>query len=153
MAGCLQADPRWIRLEESGAAVRKLVPADRQLFFQANVTAQTSVHLHSNRMLEEIAEAALGSSNEQKLAAVRGAIKEGHAIEAALETAEYGKLGGFYTTGDWLLDVPRTLALAEAYEGKLQGRPVPENAIIRARDGGFAYWMITAYQGTQQVQF
>jgi hypothetical protein len=30
---------------------------------------------------------------------------------------------------------------------------VSENTIIRARDGGLAYQMITAYQGTQSVQF
>jgi hypothetical protein len=58
----------------------------------------------------------------------------------------------YYTAGDWLLDVPRTIALARAYEDKLSGRPVPENAVIRAKDGGMPYWMITAYQATQKVQ-
>ncbi len=153
LVDCQQADARWKRLEEIGAEARKLVAADRLLFFQANVTTQTGIHLHSNRMLEEIAKAALKSSNDDKLSAVKAAIREGQAIEAALEAADYGKWHGFYTDGDWLLDIPRTLALAQAYEDKLEGRRIPENAIIRARDGGFAYWMVTAYQGTQEVQF
>jgi hypothetical protein len=153
LAECRQADARWKRMEEMGSAVRKLVPADRKAFFVANVTTQTDIHLHSNRMLEDISEAAKRSSNEEKLSAVKAAIREGGNIEAALEMADYGKWNGFYTNGDWLLDVPRTLALAEAYKHKLERRSVPENAIVRARDGGFTYWMITAYQGTQQVQF
>ena len=72
---------------------------------------------------------------------------------AALRAAEYDKWKGFYTAGDWLLNTPLTLALARTYLDQLEGRPVSENTIIRARDTGFAYQMITAYQGTQLVQF
>ncbi len=70
-----------------------------------------------------------------------------------MEAADYGKWKGFYAQGDWLLDVPLTLNLARAYLGQLKGQPAPENVLIRARDRGFAYHMITAYQGSQQVQF
>jgi hypothetical protein len=45
------------------------------------------------------------------------------------------------------------LALARTYLDQLEGRPVSENAIIRAKDTGFAYFRITAYQGTQAIQF
>ena len=88
-----------------------------------------------------------------KIRKLRPAIKEGEAAAAALHAAEYGKWKGFYTEGDWLLDTPRTLALAKTYLDVLEGRPVSENAIIRAKDTGFAYFRITAYQGTQAVQF
>ena len=70
-----------------------------------------------------------------------------------MRAAEYGKWMGFYTEGDWLLDTPRTLALARTYLDQLEGRPVSENAIIRAKDNGSAYFLITAYQGTQAIQF
>ncbi len=150
---CREADARWQHVSQIASDARKLVPADRLSFFQANVETQIGVHLHSNRMLEAIAEAALSSSTGDKLSKIKIAITEGEALEAVLEAADYGKWQHYYTNGDWLLDVPRTLALARAYEDKLIGRPAPENAVIRARDGGFAYWMITAYQGTQQVQF
>lgn len=150
---CQAAEPRWQNVERLAAAARKLVPADRLNFFQANITTQVDVHLHSNRMLEAVAQVALSHSDEERKGHIKTALAEGEAVEAALEQADYGKWQHYYTAGDWLLDVSRTLALARAYQDKLNGRSVPENAVIRAQDGGFAYWMITAYQGTQTVQF
>jgi hypothetical protein len=64
-----------------------------------------------------------------------------------------GKWAGFYTRGDWLVDVPLMLNLARAYMGQLNGNRMDQNVMVRAQDGGFAYHMITGYQGTQKVQF
>ncbi|MGA8598912.1 MAG: glycosyl hydrolase 115 family protein, partial [Bryobacteraceae bacterium] len=151
--GCQEAEGRWQHVEELAAEARKVMLENRLEFFQANVTTQIQVHVHSNRMLEAVAGAALSGSAEERRKKIAAAIGEGEAVEGALEAADYGKWQGYYTNGDWLLDVPRTIALARAYDDKLAGKEAPENAIIRARDGGFAYWMITAYQGTQQVEF
>jgi hypothetical protein len=104
-------------------------------------------------MLVNLGEMTQASDKSVKIAKLRAAIKEGEAASAALKAAEYGKWKGFYTEGDWLLDTPRTLALARTYLDSLEGRPVSENAIVRAKDTGFAYFRITAYQGTQAVQF
>ncbi len=153
LSDCREADGRWRKASDLATESKKLVPPDRLPFFQAHVLTQLAIHEHSNRLLEAVAEAALAASKQEKMSALNKALVEGAAIEAAFEAADYGKWRNFYTAGDWLLDVPRTLALVRAYQDKLEGRPVPENAIIRAKDGGFAYWMITAYQGTQQVQF
>lgn len=149
---CKAAEGRWQHVEELTREARGMIPADRLPFFQANVTTQVGVHVHSNLMLEAVASAALSHSAEQQRTEVQRAIQEAEAVEAALEAADYGKWNHYYTRGDWLLDVPRTIALARAYEAKLAGKRIPENAIIRARDGGMPYWMITAYQGTQKVQ-
>ena len=86
-----------------------------------------------------------------RVARLAQAIAETEAAEAALHAAEYGKWKGFYTAGDWLVDTARTMALERAYLDQLQGRPVSQNAIERAKDTGFAYVAITAYQGTQTV--
>jgi hypothetical protein len=149
---CKAAEGRWRQVEQLENEAQKLIPADRAQFFQANVTTQVGVHLHSNLMLEAVAEAALSHSAQERSSSIQKAITECNEVEASLEAADYGKWSHYYTRGDWLLDVPRTIALVQAYQDKLAGKPVPENAIIRARDGGLAYWMITAYQGTQKVQ-
>jgi hypothetical protein len=94
-----------------------------------------------------------GGGPQREKPKLQSAIQECQAALQAMRKAEYGKWRGFYTKGDWLLDTPRTLLLAQAYLDKLEGRAVPENAIIRGNDAGFAYHMITAYQGTQAVQF
>ena len=81
------------------------------------------------------------------------AIAEGEAAARTMNAADYGKWDGYYERGDWLLNTPLTLALCRTYLDSLEGRPISEDTVIRARDGGLAYWMITAYQGTQTVQF
>jgi hypothetical protein len=153
LEACRSADARWLHAQAVADKVKPLVPKDRLDFFQGNILTQVDLHLHFNRMLVNLAEMTQASDKTVKITKLKAAIKEGESASAALHAAEYGKWKGFYTEGDWLLDSPRTLALARAYLDSLEGRPVSENAIIRAKDTGFAYFRITAYQGTQAVQF
>ncbi len=153
LEACRAADARWLHAQAVADKVKPLVPKDRLDFFQGNILTQVDLHLHFNRMLVNLAEMTQASDKTAKITKLKAAIKEGESASAALRAAEYGKWKGFYTEGDWLLDSPRTLALARAYLDSLEGRPVSENAIIRAKDTGFAYFRITAYQGTQAVQF
>ncbi len=104
-------------------------------------------------MVVNLVEMAQTPDKTAKIAKLKSTIQEGETAAAAMQAAEYGKWKGFYTEGDWLLDTPRTLALARTYLDQLEGRPVSENAITRAKDTGFAYFRITAYQGTQAIQF
>lgn len=147
------ADARWIQARALADKARPLVPKDRLDFFQANILTQVDLHTHFNRMVIDVAQAYLAADNAGKIAKINAAIREAESALVAMRAAEYGKWKGFYTEGDWLLDTPRTIALARAYLDKLEGRPVPENAIIRAKDNGMAYYRITAYQGTQAIQF
>ena len=68
-----------------------------------------------------------------------------------MKAAECGKWKNFYTSGDWLLNTPLTLAIEHAYLDQLEGRPVSEEVLIRVEDTGFPYHMITGDQGTQTV--
>ena len=153
LEACRAADVRWIHVRSLADRARPLVPKERMDFFQGNILTQVDLHLHFNRMLINLGEMVQASDKTVKIKKIRAAIHEGESASAALHAAEYGKWKGFYTEGDWLLDTPRTLALARAYLDRLEGRPVSENAIIRAKDTGFAYFRITSYQGTQAVQF
>jgi len=130
-----------------------LVPADRQDFFQASVLTQVDIHVHSNRILMHLARAAADLDAAGQSAQIRAAIAECEKLQNAMRAAEYGKWKGFYTTGDWLLDVPLTMALMKAYQGKLEGKEVPENILVRAQPNDFGYTMITAYEANQRVQF
>jgi hypothetical protein len=150
---CRAADQRWIHVRSLADRAKPLVSKERLDFFQGSIMTQVDLHLHFNRMIVNLSEMAQASDKTAKIAKLRAAIHEGELASAALHAAEYGKWKGFYTEGDWLLDTPRTLALARTYLDQLEGRPVSENAIIRAKDTGFAYFRITAYQGTQAVQF
>lgn len=150
---CRQAVPRWEKAEQAAEAARSLVPEDRQQFFQANVLTQVEINRHGNLMLMDIAKAAQITATPDRINLIHSAVQEGEAIQKALNAADYGKWAGFYTNGDWLLDVPLTVNLGKAYLAQLNGKGMDQNVMIRAQDGGFAYYMITAYQGTQQVEF
>ncbi len=150
---CREADARWIHARALADRARPLVAKDRLAFFQANVLTQVDLHEHFNRMVIDLAEMAQAPEKADQIARLKAAIAEAEAGEAALHAAEYGKWKDFYTAGDWLLDTSRTLALARTYLDHLEGRPMAENAIVRAKDTGFAYFRITAYQGTQSVQY
>jgi len=152
-SACSEAVPQWERALHLAEAAEHLIPTDRPPFFRANVLTQVEINLHGNEMMLDVAKAAQADSKSERIALVSSALDEGEQIEKALRAADYGKWAGFYTDGDWLLDVPLTLNLERAYIRQLQGQAVSENAMVRAQDGGFAYHMITAYQGTQKVQF
>jgi hypothetical protein len=148
-----EADLRWNKARLLAEKAKPLVPAARKDFFQANVLSQVNIQLHSNRMLLHLAQAAADIHGVDQASQVRAAIAEAEKLQDALRAAEYGKWRGFYTAGDWLLDVPLTMALMRAYQGQLQGNEVSENVLAKARDRGFAYNMIKAYQGDQRDQF
>ncbi|HEX5483110.1 MAG TPA: glycosyl hydrolase 115 family protein [Terriglobia bacterium] len=150
---CSEAVPRWQKALELAEAARKLVAEDRQDFFQANILTQVEINLHGNKMLMDVAKAAQTASRGGQTPLIKSAVSEGEAIQEALKAADYGKWAGFYTDGDWLLDVPLTVNLEKAYIRQLEGHAMDKNVMIRAQDGGFAYYMITAYQGTQTVPF
>jgi hypothetical protein len=150
---CREAGSRWRNVYMLAKQAARLIPADRKQFFQANVLTQAGIYLHSNRMLAEIAAAAQASTPAAKMQHLRAAVEAGDQLKAAMHAADYGKWAGFYTDGDWLLDVPLTVALARDYIGQLEGRPQNLDVIIRGRDHAFGYDMITAYQGGQRVQF
>lgn len=152
-SACEGAVPKWqnaLRLAESA---RKLVPENRQQFFQANVLTQVEINLHGNQMLLDVARAVGTASSVNRRRMIQSALNEAGAIEKALDAADYGKWAGFYTDGDWLLDLPLTVNLEKAYLAQLNSKGMNENVLVRAQDGGFAYRMITAYQGTQKVEF
>lgn len=148
-----EADPRWSKARLLAEKAKPLVPAERRDFFQAHVLTQVDIQLHSNRMLLHLAQAAANLHGAGQLAHIRIAIEEGEKLQDALRAAEYDKWKGYYTAGDWLLDVPLTMALMKAYQGKLEGKEVSENVLARASDKGFGYDMIKGYQGDQRDQF
>jgi len=84
---------------------------------------------------------------------IHAAIEEGEKIQDALRAAEYGKWKGFYTAGDWLINVLLTMALMKAYQGKLEGKEIPQNILIWGPDSGHGYPLIKAYQGDERDQF
>lgn len=148
-----EADRRWQKARLLAEQARPLVPADRREFFQANVLSQVDIHIHSNRMLLHLARAAADLHGAEQSSQIRAALAEGAKLQDALRAADYGKWQGYYTAGDWLVDVPATSALMKAYQGKLEGREVPEYVVLWAKDATFAYTMIKAYQGGQHDQF
>jgi hypothetical protein len=143
------ASSRWQHVRALADAARPLVPADRADFFKGAIEMPVDLHQHLNQMVIDLAEMSQATDAATRIAKLKAAIADTEAAQAALHSAEYGKWKDFYTAGDWLVDGPRTLALERAYLDKLEGRPVPQNAIVRAKDTGFAYARITAYQGTQ----
>jgi Glycosyl hydrolase family 115 len=148
---CRAADARWVATRSLALEAKPLVSAGRSDYFQAAILTPVDVHLHLNRMVIALSEMYQSPDASVRVARLAQAIAETEAAEAALHAAEYGKWKGFYTAGDWLVDTARTIALERAYLDQLQGRPVSQNAIERAKDTGFAYVAITAYQGTQTV--
>jgi hypothetical protein len=148
-----EADGRWQKARALAEKAQPQVPPERRDFFQAHVLTQVGIHLHSNRMVMYLAQAAADPHSPDQLAKLRAALKESDELEGAMRAAGYGQWRGFYNSGDWLLDVPLTIALMKAYEDKLEGRSIPPHIFEWANDGGFAYSMIKAYQGGQRDQF
>jgi hypothetical protein len=149
LAAAREAAGRWANVRALADAARPLVPAERADFFAGAIAMPAELHQHLNQMVIDLAAMSQAPDAAARLAKLQAAIAETEAARAALHSAEYGKWKDFYTAGDWLVDGSRTLALEYAYLDKLEGRPVSRNAIARARDTGFAYVRITAYQGTQ----
>ena len=75
-----EADPRWQEARLLAEKAKPFVPADRRDFFQAHVLSQVDIHLHSNRMLMHLAQAAAdlhgaGQSSQISAAWAEGAKK------------------------------------------------------------------------------
>lgn len=150
---CAQAAPRWSKALRLAEAARSLVLPSRRLFYQANVLTQVDINLHGNLMLLDVAKAVDAKSTAERIPLIQRARQQDEDVEDALHDADYGKWKGFYTDGDWLENIPLTMNLETGYLSQLKGHGMPENTLIRAADFGFAYHMITAYQGTQHVRF
>ena len=113
-------------------------------------------------MLRHIAEAAApGTSTATQLVNIEAGVREVRAVLDTLREAEYGKWAGFYTLGDWFVDIPLTLQLAEACLVQLRGQPLSADrqaTLARAErllrdDTSHVYIKIKAYQEGQKVQF
>ncbi len=83
------------------------------------------------------------------------------AIQADLREAEYGQWAGFYTLGDWFVNIPLTLRLAEVCRSHIAGRPLSaaeqqtlDTAVrINRENTSYVFIKIKAYQGGQKVRF
>jgi hypothetical protein len=53
----------------------------------------------------------------------------------------------------YILRTSRRRSRPLTMESQLNGNRMDQNVTVQAHDGGFAYHMIAAYQGTQKVQF
>jgi hypothetical protein len=147
------AEERWTQARLLAAHAKPLVAKDRLDFFQAHIQTQVDLHLHFNRMLHDLSDMVQQPGQAGKVKMLRSAIAECEEASRALRAAEYGKWKGFYSNGDWLLNTAQAHLLESAYLDELEGRAITENPIRRASDRGFAYYMISAYQGTQTVLF
>lgn len=144
----------WMELAWGGKAEPNyLLKWSREEFgdSRAHVLTQLDVHLHSNRMLLDLAEAARHGSASGKSEQVAAAIVEIERVLNALRAAEYGKWAGFYQ-GDLFVDVRHSLAMAQAYRDKLEGKPLPPEVPISVRPAD-PYVTLKAYQGNARVQF
>ena len=159
---CRQADPRWEHACLLAEQAQARVPAGRRDFFQAHVLTQVRLHLHANRMLLAIAEAASPELQAaEKLGKLDSAIVSLRAIQADLREAEYGQWAGFYTLGDWFVNIPLTLRLAEVCRSHIAGRPLSaaeqqtlDTAVrINRENTSYVFIKIKAYQGGQKVRF
>jgi len=159
---CEQADQRWQRAALLAQKAETLVPANRRKFFQSHILTQLDLHIHGNRMLIKLAQAATpGTASSAQLRDVHAAILELGAVRQALDKADYGKWAGFYTRGDGFVNFPLTLALARTCERKLEGKALLsadhltlKQALVRlTANTSSVFKAMKAYQDGQRVQF
>jgi len=159
---CREAEPRWEAAARLVQKTRPLVPSARREFFQAHISTQVDLHLHLNRMLRHVAEAASpGVPPASQQVSIETAAREMRAALDALRKAEYGQWAGFYTLGDWFVDMPLTLHLAEVRLAQLRGQRLSaeqQATLARAErmlrdDSSHLFARIKAYQEGQKVQF
>lgn len=157
---CQQAEPRWKHVEQVSRQAQPLVLPARRNFYQAEVLTELELHLHSNLMLVDLANAVLSNSPMVKLASVNAAIRELQQILTALRAADYGKWQGFYTKGDWFVDIPLTLAMAKVARDKFEGRSlsVAQSVVLKSvkynlnHNTSAVFKKIKAYQDGQRVR-
>ena len=124
-----QGCARWDKVHDLVEKAAPLIPADRRQFFQSHVRTQLDIHRYGNRMLLDLLDSRTAASTEAKRAKVASAIENGESAQRALHAAEYGQWAGFYA-GDLMVAVGHTLALARAYDLKLQGKPLPADLVL-----------------------
>jgi len=119
---CLAAEARWAEVAALAAQAAPSIPTARRDFFRAHALAQMNVHRHSNALLLHVAQAARpGLDNAARAALLKNAHTDSLAVSAALQSAEYGRWKGFYTLGDWFVNVPLTTSLIDVVARKLSG--------------------------------
>ncbi len=159
---CSEADLRWQRANLLAEQALAVVPKPRRNFFQAHVLTQVRLHLHANRMLLAVAQAATTElPAAERLGQLDTAMVLIRAIQEDLHEAEYGKWDGFYSLGDWFVDIPLTLRLAEVCRAHLAGRPLSpaeQKTLARAErinreNTSYVFIKIKGYQEGQKVQF
>ncbi len=159
---CAEAETRWARAAAIAAQAEPLVPANRREFFRGHILAQLALHRNSNQFLGAVAAAAQpGIAKEVRLTRLREAIRYNEAVLEALRNAGYGKWEGFYTKGDWFVNVPVTQALARICEKHFEGQPLTaaDQETVAMADSyiteNSAKWFIRikAYQGNRRVEF
>ena len=146
VAICREAYGRWAGLDRKAREILPAVPPDRRDFFRGHVLTQIDVHLHSNRMLLQAAEAALTTNSAARVEHWRSAAQELELEKEALHGAEYGKWAGFYR-GEQFVGLQHTLDVLRWATEKLEKRsdvPPPPRP-----DG---YLVIKAYQGDQRTK-
>lgn len=159
---CAEAEMRWARAAAIARQAEPLIPANRRDFFRGHILAQLAVQRNSNLFLGSIAAAAEpGIGKDLQLARLREAIRHNEAVLAALHQAGYGRWEGFFTKGDWFVNVPVTLELARICEKHLEGRPLTagDQKTVALADsfitGNSSKWYIPikSYQGSRRVEF
>lgn len=159
---CEQADQRWQNAARVAKQAEALVPPSRREFFQAHVLTELDLHIHGNRMLIKLAQAATpGTARAAQLRDVQAAIAELGAIHQALLKADYGKWAGFYTRMDGFVNFPLTLSLAHTCVRKLEGKELSpadqltlKKALVRLTANTSSVFIpMKAYQDGQRVQF
>ena len=159
---CREADLRWQRANLLAEQALAFVPQARRNFFQAHVLTQVRLNLHANRMLLAVAQAATTElPAAERLGRLDTAMVLIRAIQEDLHEAEYGKWEGFYSLGDWFVDIPLTLQLAEVCRAHLAGRPLSpaeRKTLARAErinreNTSYVFIKIKGYQEGQKVQF
>ena len=144
-----EAQPRWDKARELADRADKLVTPDSRDLYIAHVKTQVAIHQYSNRMLSAVASLAAEKSQGRQLERIDAAIADTQSVLRALDAAEFGKWSGFYRN-ELFVNVRHTLALAEAYRAKLQGKPVPANVPLAVRPED-PYVRLKAYQKDRRV--
>ena len=70
-------------------------------------------------MLLHLAQAAADAN--QGHSQILAAVAEGEKLQDALRAADYGKWQGYYTDGDWIVEVPLTISFNEGLSGQIGG--------------------------------
>jgi len=148
-AAAEQSDAEWTRVRALADKAAPLVPADRRDFFQSHVLTQVDFQRYANRVLIDVLAAVHSADREVKRKRAASAIENMQSCLRTLQASEYGQWKGFYTN-DLFVAVRHAMRLAQAYQLKLEGKPIPPEVPIRLLPEDH-YVTIKAYQGGRRV--